>query len=110
MDRVDFVSAGNFIDSDSPAVVAFAKSATAASAGELDKALRLYRAVRDGIAYDLYVDCNEPQYYRASGVLQAGRAFCIGKAALLAAAARGRSAGARRLCGRAQSPHVAETL
>jgi transglutaminase-like putative cysteine protease len=88
MDRLDLRAAGEFIDSDAPRVVAFAQAATVDARGELDKVLRLYRAVRDGIVYDPYVDCADAENYRASGVLAAGRAFCIGKAALLAATAR----------------------
>jgi transglutaminase-like putative cysteine protease len=88
MDRLALLAAGDFIDSDAPRIVAFAHATTADATGELDKALRLYRAVRDGIVYDPYVDCADPENYRASGVLTAGRAFCIGKAALLAATAR----------------------
>jgi transglutaminase-like putative cysteine protease len=88
MNRPEFLAAGEFIDSNAPRVVAFAQAATADTTGELDKVLRLYRAVRDGIVYDPYVDCADAESYRASGVLAAGRAFCIGKAALLAATAR----------------------
>lgn len=88
MDKLDFLAAGDFIDSDTPRIMAFAQAATANATGELDKVLRLYRAVRDGVVYDPYVDCADPENYRASGVLAAGRAFCIGKAALLAAAVR----------------------
>src|SRR5580704_10035430 len=88
MDRLDFLAAGDFIDSDAPRVIAFAQKATGDARGELDKVLRLYRAVRDGIIYDPYVDCAHPGNYRASSVLAVGRAFCIGKAALLAATAR----------------------
>jgi transglutaminase-like putative cysteine protease len=85
---IDHLAAGDFIDSDAPRVTAFAQAATTEVKGDLDKVLRLYRAVRDGILYDPYVDCSDPENFRASGVLAAGRAFCIGKAALLAAAAR----------------------
>src|ERR1700730_9653866 len=88
MNTPEFLAAGEFIDSNAPRVVAFAQAATADTTGELDKVLRLYRAVRDGIVYDPYVDCAAAENYRASGVLAAGRAFCIGKAALLAASAR----------------------
>jgi transglutaminase-like putative cysteine protease len=84
----DHLAAGDFIDSNAPPVIAFAQAATTEAKGDLDKVLRLYRAVRDGILYDPYVDCSDPENFRASGVLAAGRAFCIGKAALLAAAAR----------------------
>src|ERR1700675_4508551 len=88
MDELDLLAAGQFIDSNAPRVTAFAQAATADATGELDKVLRLYRAVRDGIVYDPYIDCSDPENYRASGVLAAGRAFCVGKAALLAATAR----------------------
>lgn len=85
---VDFLSAGRFIDSDSPGVVDFALAVAAGASGGFDGALRLYRAVRDDIVYDPYVDIADPTNYRASGVLEARRGFCVGKAALLAAAAR----------------------
>jgi transglutaminase-like putative cysteine protease len=88
MESLDFLGAGDFIDSDSPRVIAFARAATAGATGELDKVLRLYHAVRDGIVYDPYVDSAAPESYRASSVLATGRAFCIGKAALLAATVR----------------------
>jgi transglutaminase-like putative cysteine protease len=83
-----FLSAGRFIDSDAPQVVEFATHAAAAADGEVERARRLYRAVRDQITYDPYVNFADPSNYRASGVLAARRGFCIGKAALLAACAR----------------------
>ena len=49
MDTPEFLAAGDFVDSKAPRVVAFAQAATADATGELDKVLRLYRAVRDGI-------------------------------------------------------------
>jgi transglutaminase-like putative cysteine protease len=56
---------------------------------ELHEAVvRLYEAVRDSVVYDPYVDLTDPANYRASTVLAKGRGFCVGKAALLAAAAR----------------------
>jgi transglutaminase-like putative cysteine protease len=88
MDTAQFLAAGIFIDSDSPQVVAFAKQVTDGAKDQREAALRLYAAIRDGIIYDPYVDLADPANYRASGVLAAGRAFCIGKSALLAATAR----------------------
>ena len=77
------------IDSDHPAVVAYARSTLAGvSGGDLEKAVRLYYAVRDGIWYDPYQPFYKPEHYRASRVLRVGRAFCIGKAALLCALGR----------------------
>ena len=83
-----FLTAGAFVDSDSPQVIAFAKKVAAGARDQRDAALRLYTAIRDGITYDPYVDLANPANYRASSVLAAGRAFCIGKSALLAACAR----------------------
>jgi len=88
MAMTDFLSPGHFIDSDAPAVIDFARGIAASATEELDCVLALYRAVRDGIIYDPYVDFADPANYRASGMLAAGRGFCIGKSALLAAAAR----------------------
>lgn len=88
MDTAQFLAAGVFIDSDAPQVIAFAKQATAGARDQREAALRLYTAIRDGIIYDPYVDLANPSNYRASSVLAAGRAFCIGKSALLAASAR----------------------
>src|SRR5262249_24298797 len=83
-----YLSSARFIDSDAPDVVAFARTASAGSNSDLDKVQRLYGAVRDGIAYDPYVNFSDPTNIRASGVLAARRGFCIGKAALLAACCR----------------------
>src|SRR5499427_902668 len=84
----DFLSAGRYIDSDSLQVADFARDAAAGATGDIEGARRLFRAVRDGITYDPYVNFADPAYYRASGVLAARRGFCVGKAALLAAACR----------------------
>ncbi len=88
MSMSDLLSAGRFIDSTAPAVVEFAREATAEASGETDKVLALYRAVRDGIIYDPYVDFTDPDNFRASSVLAAGRGFCVGKSAVLAATVR----------------------
>lgn len=82
------LSPASFIDSDVPSVRAFAERAVAGIAGEIPRALALYRAVRDDIAYEAYLDFDTPETFRASRVLADGRGFCVGKAALLAACAR----------------------
>jgi transglutaminase-like putative cysteine protease len=76
--------------------------------------LRLYQTVRDEIIYDPYVDLSDPANFRASGVLAAGRGFCIGKAALLAAAARADGIPARvgfaDVKNHLTTPRLAETM
>jgi len=87
-DHAPFLAAGTFVDSDAAPIVALAKQATAGAENPLDAVLSLYATIRDTIAYDPYIDFTDPANYRASGVLAAGRGFCVGKGALLAAAAR----------------------
>ncbi|HUI96891.1 MAG TPA: transglutaminase family protein [Xanthobacteraceae bacterium] len=84
----EYLAAGTYIDSDSPQVAEFAREAAARAVGEVARVQRLFHAVRDGIRYDPYIDFADPTNYRASGVLAARRGFCVGKAALLAAACR----------------------
>jgi len=88
MDMVQFLAAGVFINSDSPQVIAFAKQTVVGATDPRAAVLRLYSTVRDNVIYDPYVNFADPTNYRASEVLAASRAFCIGKAALLAASAR----------------------
>ena len=79
----------SIIDSGHPAVRAYAADAIrGAEDTPVAKAVRLYYVVRDGIWYDPYLPFYKPEHYRASRVLHAGRAFCVGKAALLCALGR----------------------
>ena len=83
----EFLSPGRYIDSDHPVVVAFARE-HAQGAGELERAVALYYAVRDAVRYNPFLDFSQDRAFRASACLEAGEGFCIGKAALLAACAR----------------------
>jgi transglutaminase-like putative cysteine protease len=83
----EFLQPAAFIDSDHPAVVAFAKK-HASGTSPLEKAISLYYAVRDEVRYNPFLDFSDPDVFRASAVLEDGEGFCIGKAALLSAAAR----------------------
>jgi transglutaminase-like putative cysteine protease len=76
-----------FIDSDHPAVQAFAaEHARGASEGE--RAVALVYAVRDGFRYDPYRIDLSPRGMKASTVLANGYGWCVPKATLLAAACR----------------------
>lgn len=89
MDDTDYLHATYFIDSDDPDIKAFARKAAGdARASSKEKAIAFYRAVRDGIQYDPYRDFLDPATFRASAVLHDGKGFCVGKSALLTAAAR----------------------
>lgn len=76
-----------FIDSDHPAVVAFAAE-HARGASERERAVALVYAVRDGFRYDPYRIDLSPQGMKASTVLSKGYGWCVPKATLLAAACR----------------------
>jgi len=88
MDMTQYLAPARFVDSDHPQVIAYARQQAGDTRDARAAVLRLYAATRDGIIYDPYVDLSDPANYRASGVLAAGRAFCIGKSCLLAACAR----------------------
>jgi transglutaminase-like putative cysteine protease len=75
------------IDSDHPAVVAFA-STHAQGSNDRERAVALYLAVRDGLRYDPYrIDLSE-HGMRASTALALGSGWCVPKAVALAAVAR----------------------
>lgn len=84
----EYLSPGRFIDSGHPDVIAFAQDACGTTKAATKQAERLYYAVRDRVAYDPYVAYGRVETYRASACLNAGRGYCVAKAALLAAAGR----------------------
>jgi len=108
-----FLASAEYVDSAHPAVSAFAAQA-ARGAGDLERAVSLYYAVRDEIRYNPFLDFSDSEVFRASSVLARGEGFCIGKAALLAAAAR--AAGIEARVGFADvrnhltTPRLAETM
>lgn len=77
-----------FIESDHPAVRAFALAAADAAVDSKNRAVKLFYAVRDGIRYDAYALSADPDTYRASNLLAKGAGFCIPKAVLYAAGLR----------------------
>jgi transglutaminase-like putative cysteine protease len=83
----EYLESGRYIDSAHPAVAAFA-SRHAVGGAQLERAVALYYAVRDGIRYNPFLDYSKGESFRASHCIVAGEGFCVGKAALLAACAR----------------------
>ncbi|MBI5604248.1 MAG: transglutaminase domain-containing protein [Deltaproteobacteria bacterium] len=78
----------SIIDSDHPDIIAYAREASGESQNLLEKAVRIYYAVRDDIRYDPYCPFYLPEHYRASNVLKSGRGYCVCKASLLCALGR----------------------
>ncbi len=77
-----------FLDFETESVRNLALAATAGASSPVERAVRLFYAVRDGIRYDYKAVGTDPEMLVASNVLAAGRSFCIGKAVVLAAACR----------------------
>ncbi len=86
---------GRFVDSDSPEIIAYARRVAGDSQDDLEKARRLYLAVRDDLRYDPFLVGTAPEGYTASRTLARGSGFCITKAAVLAAVARAEGIPAR---------------
>ncbi|GAA3518825.1 transglutaminase-like domain-containing protein [Nocardioides daeguensis] len=85
---VSFLEATEFLDIEHDAVRTFAAAAIGDASTDKEKAIRLFTAVRDRVWYDPYSVSDDPAHYRASFVLQAGRAYCVPKAVLLTAVCR----------------------
>jgi transglutaminase-like putative cysteine protease len=83
-----YLRPGEYIDSDAESIRRFAHRACGEATDDVDRAVRLYYAVRDGIVYTPYCDFRSPETFRASACLARGAGFCVAKAALLVAAAR----------------------
>ena len=109
----EYLQAGRYIDSAHPAVVTFAK-AKVNGASERERAISLYYAVRDEIRYNPFLDFSRAEAFVASAVLEAGEGFCVGKASLLAAAARAAGIEARvgfaNVKNHLTSPRLMETM
>jgi transglutaminase-like putative cysteine protease len=78
---------GAYVDSDHPAVMAFAAT-HAHGTTDTERAVALFYTVRDGFRYDPYRLDLSPHGMKASTVLEVGHGWCVTKAALLAAACR----------------------
>ena len=76
------------IESRHPEIEAFVARHCAESDDPVDRAVRLYYAVRDGIRYDPYALDLSVEGLCATTTLRAGRGWCVAKAILLAAACR----------------------
>ena len=83
----EYLQPGRFIDSDHPAVVAFAREHVRGK-DDREKAIALYYAVRDRIRYNPFQNFMLDDAYRASACVIRGEHWCVPKAALLAASAR----------------------
>ena len=77
-----------FIDSDTPLVAEFARDKVGAATDDVERACRLFYAVRDEIRYSAYGIKFGRDAFRASSVIESGFGWCVTKSCLLAAASR----------------------
>jgi len=90
-DMDPFLIPNFFVDSDHPAVVAYAHEHADDSSDSTENAVRLYYAIRDGFRYNPWRIKTIPEAFKASDLLSRPRdegGHCIDKANLLAACAR----------------------
>jgi transglutaminase-like putative cysteine protease len=83
-----YLQPGRYVESDAPEVVAFAKAAAGDIADPVERAVKLYYAVRDKVLYDPYQTYARLETYSGLTALLRGRGYCVAKAALLAACCR----------------------
>jgi transglutaminase-like putative cysteine protease len=83
-----YLAPTDIIDSHHETIMDYAAKVVGDRADPIDRAVRLYYAVRDGIWYDPYYPFYLPEHYRASNVLKSGRGYCVCKASLLCALGR----------------------
>jgi transglutaminase-like putative cysteine protease len=84
----EYLAPTRFIESDHPAVVAWARDRARRARGPVETAVHLFYAVRDELRYDPYGVMPTDDAVRASCALAAGRGWCVSKAALLVAGCR----------------------
>jgi transglutaminase-like putative cysteine protease len=94
-DPARFRHATYFIDFDHPAVRDFAADRTRGAATDVEKATRLFYAVRDEIRYDPYCLRFGPEFYRASYTLEQRVGWCVPKGVLMTALCRSAGLAAR---------------
>ena len=87
-DPADYLESTYYLDYDKPALTDFAKATVGDAKTDMEKALKLYYAVRDGFRYDPYSMQMIPAAMTASHTFGTGRGFCVNKAALMTALAR----------------------
>lgn len=83
-----YLAPTEIIDSSHPRIRDYAMEVVGTSNDPVERAVKLYLAVRDGIRYDPYTPFHLPEHYRASLVLERGRSFCVPKVSLLCALGR----------------------
>ncbi len=83
-----YLQSAEFVDSDSEAVKLFTQKIIGNTEDHIERAVKLYYAVRDGFSYDPYHIDLSREALKASSLLKRNSGYCVEKACLLAASAR----------------------
>lgn len=78
-----YLQPGRCIDSDDPVIIEYAHTIAGSEHNPVQKAIKLFYAVRDDIRYDPYSPFYKPEHYCGSFVLKRERGYCVSKASLL---------------------------
>jgi len=84
----EYLSPGEFINSNHPDVIEFTIQATEEATGVRDKVIALYYAVRDQFRYDPYTLDLSREAVKASSIVNRDYGYCVEKSCLFAAGAR----------------------
>ena len=88
MKDADFITSTPTIEADHSEVKSFASLHAGECASEIERAVRLFYAVRDSVRYDPYRIDLTTDGMKASTTLSTSRGWCVSKAILLAACCR----------------------
>ncbi len=83
-----FLAFSDVLDGENPDVRKWVKRVTEGTENQMEKAVKLFYAVRDGIRYTMYAPFMYRKDYAASSILKRGEGYCVQKAILLATAYR----------------------
>lgn len=83
-----YLQPAEYINSDSEEVIQFTKKIIGNTTAPIEKAVKIYYAVRDGFNYNPYDLDLSPEAMKASSLLKRNYGYCVEKACLLAACAR----------------------
>ena len=83
-----YLQATPSIDSGNPLIRETSAHITEGAGGPAEKAVRLFYFVRDEIHYSVYMISTFFDDFRASGILELGKGYCVQKAVLMAALSR----------------------
>ncbi|MFK8021708.1 MAG: transglutaminase family protein [Pseudomonadales bacterium] len=83
-----YLQASDFINSDAASIIECAKAHTNPDNSDTDNAIALYYFVRDSVRYNPYTATISRDTLTATSALEAGEAWCVPKAVLMAALCR----------------------